>query len=65
MSRYYCNRMANEIWKDIEDYNNYEVSNFGNVRNKTNYYILEGVISGKFLSSASYFLAISWRRLTY
>ena len=30
--------MEEEIWKTIEDYPNYDVSSFGNIRNnKTNY----------------------------
>ena len=24
----------NEVWKDVKDYPNYEVSNLGNIRNK-------------------------------
>ena len=33
-----------ELWKKIDKYENYEVSNFGNVRNITNGNILEGFI---------------------
>jgi len=35
-----------EIWKDITDFNNYEVSSFGNVRNKKTQRILKPWIAG-------------------
>lgn len=34
-----------ELWKNIKEASNYEVSNFGNVRNKTTKYILKGRMS--------------------
>lgn len=34
------NNYTNEIWKDVKDYENYEVSNLGNVRNKTTEQVL-------------------------
>ena len=44
MSRYYCNKMGTEIWKEIEDFDNHEVSNLGNIRNKSNKKILVGAV---------------------
>lgn len=36
----------NEIWQQIGHLNNYEVSNFGNVRNKTTLYVLKPMKDG-------------------
>ena len=36
-----------ELWKDIKDFENYEVSTFGNVRNKTSGLILKSSINKK------------------
>lgn len=38
--------MNNEIWKDIEGFENYQVSSLGNVRNKTTQRILKYSDSG-------------------
>lgn len=34
----------NELWKDIEEFPNYEISNFAQIRNKTTKYILKNSI---------------------
>ena len=34
-----------ELWKNIADADNYEISNLGNVRNKTTKQILKGRLS--------------------
>jgi len=38
-----------EIWKDINNYNNYEVSTFGNVRNKKTGRIMKSVNNGGYI----------------
>ncbi len=37
--------MVEELWKEIEDYNSYEVSTFGNIRNKKTKHILKPSIN--------------------
>jgi len=37
--------MQKEIWKDIEGFDNYKVSNLGRIKNKTTYNIINGNIS--------------------
>ncbi len=41
--------MSNEIYKSINDFSNYEVSNFGNVRNKTTKQVLKPSIKSGYL----------------
>lgn len=36
--------MKNEIWKQVSGYDNYEVSNYGRIRNKTTKKVLKNVI---------------------
>lgn len=48
--------MLLEIWKDIEDYPNYEVSNVGRVRNKTTKYVLK---PQQFVGKKYYYVALS------
>ena len=40
--------LENEIWKSIEGFQNYEVSNFGRVKSLVNNIILTPILSGKY-----------------
>jgi hypothetical protein len=45
--------MSEEIWKVIDNFSNYEISSFGNLRNKTTKYILNPYL---IISMAQYYV---------
>lgn len=54
MYRELSNNMEKEIWKTIEEFDNYEVSNFGNVRNKKTGRLLKKAIKKRKINSLGY-----------
>jgi len=44
--------MSEEIWKVIDNFSNYEISSFGNLRNKTTKYILNPCIKNGYLGTS-------------
>jgi hypothetical protein len=44
--------MSEEVWKIIENFSNYEISSYGNLRNKTTKYILNPSIKSGYLCSS-------------
>ena len=44
--------MSEEVWKTINNFSNYEISNHGNLRNKTNKYILNPSIKSGYLCTS-------------
>jgi len=44
--------MIDEVWKQLETYSSYEISNFGNLRNKNTKYILTPTIKSGYLCTS-------------
>jgi len=44
--------MSEEVWKTLENFSNYEISSFGNLRNKTTGYIIKPCIKSGYLCTS-------------